>query len=60
MLKLESLILASIWNPEKSDCQRSNAVLSRNLITVRSVILNLTVIYQRCNVNMTRVDLQYE
>jgi len=57
MLNLASLVSASIWKPEGSDCQRFNIELDSNLITVRGVILNLTVIYQRCNVNMTRVSL---
>ena len=61
MLNLASLISASIWKPEESDCQRFNVELGSNLITVGDVILNLTVIYQRCSVNMTtRVDLRYE
>jgi len=30
--------------------------LDSNLITVRGVVLNLTVLYQRCNINMTGVD----
>jgi len=60
MLNLASLVSASIWKPEESDCQRFNVELSRNLITVRGVMLNLTVIYQRCNINITRVDLRYE
>jgi len=59
MLNLASLITASIWEPEESDCQRFNVELCNNLITVRGVILNLTIICQRCSVYMTiRVDLQ--
>jgi len=58
MLNLASLILASIWKPEESDCQRFNVELGSNLITVRGVALNLKVICQRCDVNMTRVDLR--
>jgi len=61
MLNIASLVSTSIWKPEKSDCQRFNIELGNNLITVRDVILNLTVICQRCSVNMTiRVDLRYE
>jgi len=60
MLNLASLVSASIWKPEGSNCQRFNVELGSNLITVRGVILNLTVICQRCNVNMTKVDLRYE
>jgi len=37
-----------------------NFELGSNLITVRGVVLNLAVIYQGCNVNMTGVDLRYE
>jgi len=57
ILNLASLVSTSIWKPEGSDCQRFNVELDSNLITVRGVILHLTVIYQRCNVNMTRVGL---
>jgi len=60
MLNLTSLVPASIWKPEGSDCQMFNVELDSYLITVRDVILNLTVICQRYNVNMTRVDLRYE
>ena len=60
MLNLESLISASIWKPEKSDCQRFNIELGSNSITVGGVMLNLTVICQRCNVNLTEIDLRYE
>ena len=61
MLNLASLVSALIWRPEESDCQWFNVELGNNLITVRGVILNLTVICQRCSVNMTiRVDLRYE
>ena len=45
---------------EGSDYLRFNVELGSNLITVRGVILNLTVICQRCNVNMTKVNLQYD
>jgi len=44
MLNLASLVSASIWRSEESDCQRFNIELGSNLITVRDVILNLTVI----------------
>ena len=44
----------------KSNCQRFNIELGSNSITVRSVVLNLTVIYQRCIVNLTVVNLRYE
>ena len=54
------LISASIWKPEESNCQRFNIELGSNLITVIGVALNLTVICQRCDVNITRVDLRYE
>jgi len=57
MLNLASLVSASIWKPEESDCQRFNVELGRDLITARGVILNLTVISQRCNINMVTVDL---
>ena len=58
MLNFASLVSASIWRPEESDYQRFNIELGNNLITIRGVILNLTVICQRCSVNMTtRVDL---
>jgi len=60
MLNLATLVSALIWKPEGSDSQRFNVELDNNLITVRGVILNLTVICQRCNVNMTRVGLRYE
>ena len=60
MLNLALLISVSIWRPKESDCQRFNVELGSNLITIRGVILNLTLICQRCNVNMTRVSLQYE
>jgi len=61
MLKLTSLVSALIRRPGKSDCQRFNIELDSNLITVRGMILNLTVICQECSVNMTtRVDLRYE
>jgi len=64
MLNSASLVSASIWKPEESDCQRFNIELGSNLITVRGVVLNLTVnltvIYQRCSVNLTRVDLRCE
>jgi len=56
MLNLASLVSASIWKPKESDCQRFNVELGSNLITARGVILNLTIICQRCNINMTRVD----
>ena len=56
MLNLVSFISASIWKPEESDCQRFNVELG----TIRSVVLNLIVICQRCDVNMIRVDLRYE
>jgi len=46
MLNLASLISASIWKPEESDCQRFNVEYGSNLITVKGVVLNLTVIYQ--------------
>ena len=55
MLNLASLVSASIWKPKGSDYQKFNVELDSNLVTVRGVILNLTVIYQRCSVNMTRV-----
>jgi len=57
MLNLASLVSALIWKPEGSDCQRFNVELGSNLITVRGVVLNLTVICQKCSVNLTRVDL---
>jgi len=57
MLNLTMLVSASIWKAEEINCQSFNVELASNLITVRSVILNLTVIYQRCNVNLTKVDL---
>jgi len=57
MLNLASLISASIWKPEENYCQRFNIELGNNLITVRGVVLNLTVICQRCSVNMTVVNL---
>ena len=58
MLNLASLVSVLIWKPKESDCQRFNVELGSNLITVEGVILNLTVICQRCSVNMTtRVDL---
>ena len=60
MLNLASLISVSIWKPKESDFQRFNIKLGSNLITVRGVVLNLTVIYQRCDVNMTKVNLRYE
>ena len=61
MSNFASLVSASIWRPEESDYQSFNIELDSNLITVRGVILNLTVICQRCSVNMTtRVDLRYE
>ena len=44
MLNFTSLVSASIWRPEESDCQRFNFELDSNLITIRGVILNLTVI----------------
>jgi len=47
MLNLASLVSVLIWNPEESDCQRFNVKLGSYLITVRGVILNLTVIV-RC------------
>jgi len=50
ILNLASLVSASIWKHEESDYQRFNVQLGRNLITVRGVILNLTIICQRCNV----------
>ena len=53
MLNFASLVSASIWRLEESECQRFNIELGSNLITVRGVILNLTVICQRCSVNMT-------
>jgi len=37
-----------------------NVELGSNLITVKGVVLNLTVICQRCDVNMTVVDLGCE
>jgi len=61
MLNLASLVSASILKPEESDCQMFNVELGSNFITVRGVILNLAVIYQRCSVNMTiRVDSRCE
>jgi len=60
MLNLASLVSASTWMPEESDYQRFNVKLGSNLITVRGVILNLTVICQRCNINMIKIDLRYE
>jgi len=60
MLNLASLISVLIWKPEESNCQRFNVELDSNLTTDRGVILNLTVICQRCSVNITRVDLRYE
>jgi len=60
MLNLASLVSALIWKPKGNDYQRCNIELGRNLITVRGVILNLTIFYQRCSVNMTRVGLRYE
>ena len=57
MLNIVSLVSALILKPEGSDCQRFNVELDSNLVTIRGVISNLTVIYQRCNVNMTRVGL---
>ena len=60
MLNLASFISSSIWKPEENNYQKYNVELSRNLITVIGVILNLTVICQRGSVNMTRVDLRYE
>ena len=60
MLNLASLISASVWNLRRSDCQRFNIELDSNLITVRSVMLNLKVICQRCDVNLTRINLRYE
>ena len=60
MLNLVSLISASIWKPEESDSQRFNIELDSNLITVRGVVLNLIVICQRCDINLTVVDLRYE
>ena len=59
MLNLASFISASTWKPEESDCQ-FNVEVSSNLIIVRGVILNLTVVCQRCNINVTIVDLRYE
>ena len=53
MLNLKSLVSALIWKPERNDCQRFNVELGSDLITVRGVVLNLTVICQRCNVNLT-------
>ena len=44
----------------KSNCQRFNIELGSNSITIRGVVLNLTVICQRCNVNLTIVKLRYE
>ena len=55
MLNLASLISASIWRPEESDYQRFSIKLGSNLITVRGVVLNLTVICQRCNINLTEL-----
>ena len=55
MLNLVSLLSASIWKPEESDCQRFNVKLGSNLITIRGIVLNLTAICQRCSVNMTTV-----
>ena len=61
MLNLASLVSDLIIKLEGSDCQRFKVELDSNLITVRGVILKLTVIYHRCSVNMTtRVDLRYE
>jgi len=61
MLDLASLVSASIWRLEESDCQRFNIELGSNLITIRGVVLNLTVICHKCSVNMTtRVDLRNE
>ena len=60
MLNLISLVSDLIWKVEGSDCQRFNVELYSNLVTARGMILNLTVICQRCNVNMTRVGLRYE
>ena len=57
MLNLASLISVSIWKPEESNCQKFNVELGSNLITIRGVIFNLTIICQGCNVNMTKVDL---
>jgi len=45
MLNLASLVSASIWKPEESDYLRFNVKLGSNLVNVRDVILNLTVIY---------------
>jgi len=55
MLNLASLVAALIWKHGGSDCQRFNIELGSNLITIRDLILNLTVICQRYNVNMTKV-----
>ena len=55
MLNLVSLISASIWKPEESGCQRFNVELGNNLISVRGVVLDLTVNCQRCDINITIV-----
>ena len=47
MLNLASLVSALIWKPEGSDCQRFKVELDSILITVRGVILKLTVICVR-------------
>jgi len=60
MLNLASLVSGSIWRHEENDYQRFNIELGSNLITVRCVILNLTIICQKCKINMIRVDLRYE
>ena len=57
MLNLASLVSASMWKPEGCDCQRFNVKIDSNLVTVRGMILNLTVICQRCHVKITRVGL---
>jgi len=44
MLNLASLVSASIWKPEGNDCQSFNVELDSNLVTVRDVMLSLTVI----------------
>ena len=53
MLNLASLVSDLIIKLEGSDYQRFKVELDSNLITVRGVILNLTVIYQTCSVNLT-------
>jgi len=46
MLNLASLISALIWKPKESDYHRFNIELGSNLITIRGVVLNLTVFFR--------------